>query len=1728
MNQPIVPGQAVRTAVRGGEPKPHVVQGLVAEAVAGPLAGVVVEAYDRVLRRGELEDIRVGADRTGADGRYAIRYTPADGKPAADLTARALDGREHIVATSRIVYQAPESTTIDLTVGGEAWRGAADYDRLAASLRDVPLADIDDEVAGFIASSRGMGDEMVRRLRASARIARDHRVPPELMYALGSQGVPTELRPLLGARPDELREAAVRALETNTVSRRLEATLDRDLATLRGAIVANAVRPSAETGLPSLGDLLATGTTGPDLHHEFVSRYVERTGSIEEFWRQLHGEPAFRDPAVLADLRLSLQLALLTLANLPLLRRLAELRRDGRVRTLSDLTTLDREGWRVLLVEAAEPEGELPVPRRITGDTPEQRVERYLDALTEPLLTAFPTHYLRQRVARQPDVDMSSVRQLVMANPGLDPSRALPDEPAWGNVPVAERDRARAAWTTLYAEITAYPGFEYQPLLDGDSDFANPVRAGVHRLLTNLADLDLRTTHLDRMIAERGEAVFDGIAEPQREAVVTQLKTYQRLLRVTSRAEQVEYLLGAGLHTARSMALTSARAFVKQHAAALGGEQAARAIHGTALGYAGAVQLAMTIGHEAYTEALPWVISGTAVSPPTGGQGGGGGGSGGGGGATLESLFGPLALCDCEHCRSVYSPAAYLVDLLHFLDPDPDPPSPPGGATSPIQALRARRPDLENTLLTCANTNTPLPYLDLVNEVLEAYVHLHFGDGAPGPGKPPSPLPAYDTGDATAEELRAVPQHTLEPAYDHVRGEVFPMGLPFHRPLAVVRSYLGHLGVPRERLLRTYGQPSEDDLAAELLGMSEQEYRVVAGLPLTPPRSPWEFYGYHSETGWLADIAQAPEFTRRTRITFTDLVELVKTWFVNPAQAVAAERISLASPGECDPEHTTITNLDQAALDRAHRFLRLWHRLGWSMADLDRAVFALGGKLDAATLRRLARAHRVVTELRIPLADALALWGPIGTWGRDARYLSLFQNRAVAALDELATFRLAYPHPGTGGKPDPDLRSTTLPELATTGQKLSAHLPAVLAALRVTEPDLELILKHLGFTPEATLSLASLSAMYRYLVLARALRLRVVDLVSLLHLTGHDPFQPQDPAGTLAFIEIAATVRDSGFSIAALDYLYRHAMRPTRTPAPVASRVAATLAAVRAALQAVHTDLGADDVDDPNGDDLRAKLGLAFTEEVVTQAMGIILGDPDHAPANPAGFLQDHFAAFADPQAAATALLHPLPLSAEQRQQHIAWVRGQLLPWLRDTRSRGEVAAVLAGALGLDPALVRNLLEQRLTARVGTGAMMDDFLALANLDPDQEPESGYFEDYQVLHKTALVIDGFRLSGREVGHLLDHTADFAGFTLDGLPLQPVDDATATALFASWERVRDLVELRDGLPAGELTLVDLFETEVPPATDTVAHLTGVLVELTGWDQAMLDDLVAELGLQEADFRTEVAIRTLRDCLDVARRTGVGVATLATWVADYPDPAQARAVVQAVKARYDEQRWWEVARTLNDPLRQAQRDALVAFLVPRMGAGVTTADDLYEHFLIDVGMQSCMATSRIKQAISSVQQFVQRCLLGLEPAVELEYIDGEQWKWRKNYRVWEANRKVFLYPENWIEPELRLGKSPFFRQLETDLLQDELTDDAVEQALLGYLHRLDEVARLDVRGMYWQEEPAPPGGGKKVDLLHVIARTPNPPHRYFYRRLENKREWTPWEPVDLDIQGDHLVAE
>ncbi|HEY5249333.1 MAG TPA: neuraminidase-like domain-containing protein [Dermatophilaceae bacterium] len=63
---------------------------------------------------------------------------------------------------------------------------------------------------------------------------------------------------------------------------------------------------------------------------------------------------------------------------------------------------------------------------------------------------------------------------------------------------------------------------------------------------------------------------------------------------------------------------------------------------------------------------------------------------------------------------------------------------------------------------------------------------------------------------------------------------------------------------------------------------------------------------------------------------------------------------------------------------------------------------------------------------------------------------------------------------------------------------------------------------------------------------------------------------------------------------------------------------------------------------------------------------------------------------------------------------------------------------------------------------------------------------------------------------------------------------------------------------------------------------------------------------------------------------------------------------------------------------------------------------------------------------------------------------------WAWMKGYRAWEANRRIFLYPENWLEPELRGDKSGLFKELEGELLDSEVTQGKIEGGFLAHFRK------------------------------------------------------------------------
>ena len=140
-------------------------------------------------------------------------------------------------------------------------------------------------------------------------------------------------------------------------------------------------------------------------------------------------------------------------------------------------------------------------------------------------------------------------------------------------------------------------------------------------------------------------------------------------------------------------------------------------------------------------------------------------------------------------------------------------------------------------------------------------------------------------------------------------------------------------------------------------------------------------------------------------------------------------------------------------------------------------------------------------------------------------------------------------------------------------------------------------------------------------------------------------------------------------------------------------------------------------------------------------------------------------------------------------------------------------------------------------------------------------------------------------------------------------------------------------------------------------------------------------------------------------------------------------------------------------------------------------------------------------------------------MNPRLEFRLADIAK-QWMKRYRVWEANRKVFLYPENWLEPELRDDKSPFFKEMESELLQSDITEESASIALLNYLGTLEEVAKLEPCGIHHI-----PGGERTSEVDHVVARTTGAHRKYYYRRRQDG-SWTPWEQIKLDIEDNPVL--
>ena len=191
---------------------------------------------------------------------------------------------------------------------------------------------------------------------------------------------------------------------------------------------------------------------------------------------------------------------------------------------------------------------------------------------------------------------------------------------------------------------------------------------------------------------------------------------------------------------------------------------------------------------------------------------------------SYKHLFSLLALGKEDDDLSVYSPSAYLVDLLQLLDDK---------LPEYSQKLDRRREDIKEDIeLNAENTYTSIPYLDIVNRILETKISS-----------------------STSVEFAK-----------------YPFNLPFNFDNERVKKFLSYLDVSLEDLYKIFIVETDWNIVArEYLKLSQEEYDIfntdISDLNFS------EYWGKDFEN--LQQDFNVAKFLRIANLTGEELIEIL-------------------------------------------------------------------------------------------------------------------------------------------------------------------------------------------------------------------------------------------------------------------------------------------------------------------------------------------------------------------------------------------------------------------------------------------------------------------------------------------------------------------------------------------------------------------------------------------------------------------------------------------------------------------------------------------------------------------------------------------------------------------------------------------------------------------------------------------------------------------------------------
>lgn len=1758
-----------------------------------------VKAFDK----GCCEENQLGKAATpDANGFYTIAYKrsdllfPARGKANLFVLCTAA-GVE--IPDSPVVYKAGKNVTIDLTVGGEAYRGHSEYTLLRTAISQIcsnkPLADFTEALIDHVANDTGLAKEKITALVNSAKLARESEYDRiEVFYAL--RHLPASLATLLSQGPAVWRADLENAVTVNLVSARELGDIEAILAALLAlAELRGFWPPKPDFGRDEVIDLHAlAGLTpkevekqNPDLfkllqkkaldqlRQMITSHFAESPDRLRKHWQFLDLTPLLQPAQPIKDfLRASLHQAKLDqslireglikisdlqapetldvilqpeipLQNNPLFQeelalgkmyRLGEISKlqdpkvkaifdtGARVPTLNDavLSSLvetkklsDQEANEIGLTTSlyrlfdessalteqvktgkfsVVPGNEIKSIRDLTyfeendwlnlikgtNTIPPNglKEEEYAKALNKKIEKLYPTDMLLVRLTPKNAVelagDLETLRPLFEHNESVYTNRNFTNLDFTGlDASIKERTQAKHASLTRFANT--YPGLHISEILDdrqlstADKIAQVEERIGViQKLRDNNPQTELLNLDYSMDSAEVKKLNFEGLSASEQKMAISSWKAYQRMYSITHDIEHTKQIASSGFHSAASIMNAGSYRFAQESGLE---ESVVNGVFSEALAAIDWTVGAMGWLLDFYFGRFWWLY--VANSSP----------------ATddyfrsidgFEELFGSQDYCQCEHCQSILSPAAYFVDLMYFVDTNISN-RVFGSRVDHVLNLKVRRPDLWELPLTCENTHTEIPLLVIVDEILENYIAKRHGF-------------AGDLNNRTAVEEVVYKQLIQKSSSTDA---IHSFQQPFLLPLEKLQLYLTHFDRTRGEVAAILEElPAV--LSAASLGLSRREYELITQ-PNTNLDDLKKLYGieFRVVAGGIEKF-DAQLLLKPMGLMRVELGDLIKTAFVTAVDSIQIKGEKRSSDSvQNDVEN--IYGLKTSSLDRMHRFTRLWRKVTWTIKELDLVLShmqnaGLASGIQEPTLHHLVEILSIQRRFNISVEELCVLWSSLPTTAiyedKDDLFDRLFNLPDFVLLDG------RYPKSGTKFI-HPSFRATPLPA------EVDNALHRLLAGLRIGDEALYLLITNLSSplgldltSPDEedkgfNLTIENLSLLYRHARLAEKLKLSVPDLFQLIALLDVIPANHINGLQALrALLAFYDWWKPTKYSLDELNFITGGQVRnpasfpdPTQLSEQLLTRVEAENALVFA-----------DTI-------------FAFLEGVTEEQSREIIEANETAivrtPDNTAYWLSDTF----NPT---TSLTIPSGIMVAEPD-----ARALLLKHHATEVIRPHLAA-----------LVNVPVEKVKALAMMTGMNLAD----ADFTGELQRSAPATRLIELIEKLLPLRTLFKEEVFDAATLTYIAANPGLFDITDFNAIEIDSVRKTSLYKSFVK-----------KTGE-------ETN-SAAVQAVLLAFDATDKFSGADQDLLAEILsAEKGLtltlQERITLNNTALEALeklRLCVELAQYLGVGGEALTLIVSeDYGELAQASdAVLGAFRAKYnDEQEWQEKITPFEEKILNRKRDALTDFLIHSIHVihpepthlQFKSLNDLYYYFLVDVQVDGCFRTSRVVAATSSLQLYVHRVLMDLEQdsagEVRATLLDEprKEWEWRKHYRVWEANRKVFLYPENWIEPDLRDDKTPLFEEAESGLLQQEINAQTVLDAYSTYMRGFDEVAHLKIAGAYHDR-------GEETDVLHLFGVTSDDPPSYYYRTVQNAYHseipdsnkrivWAPWRKVELQI--------